>query len=165
MKLDVGENLKFSLQDASIESSFSKYLVQEINFQIQDVIKEPDEISIPLSVFKSQLSSLQLIVKYLREVLKLRFVEIAKLLNRDQRTIWCTYSNAKNFSITVEESEFSIPISIFQSRKLSVLESIVYYLKNKGLKNYKIAALLQKNPRTIWTVYSRALKKITNQRK
>lgn len=51
---------------------------------------------IPASIFKDRkISVLENIVAYLHEQKQLRFVEIAKLLRRDQRTVWTAYSRAQ----------------------------------------------------------------------
>jgi hypothetical protein len=56
-------------------------------------------------------------------------------------------------------SEITIPTKIFHDRTLSVLEAIVSYLKEKQMTYHEIAILLNRNDRTIWTVYDRARKK------
>jgi hypothetical protein len=54
----------------------------------------------------------------------------------------------------------NIPSSIFKDRSLSVLEILVEYLKEKKQLTYhEIAQLLNRNDRTIWTVYHRAKQK------
>jgi hypothetical protein len=54
------------------------------------------EESIPVSKLNNRnLGMLESIVKYLKEEKKKTFVEIARLLNRDQRTIWSSYNNVK----------------------------------------------------------------------
>lgn len=120
--------------------------------------------TIPLSVLKtSALSSLEAITKYLREDCNLNFREIGELLNRSQFTIASSYKSASTKlaeRLSVEPSEYDIPTAIIADRKLSVLESIVSYLKgNFRLKFSEIASLLNLDQRTIWTVYSRARKK------
>jgi DNA-binding CsgD family transcriptional regulator len=143
------------------------------------------EILIPLSILKNN-SSLEAIVCYLKDIQNLNYSQIASILNRDPRTIWVTYSNSKKKKISLhlddnlaEYSDSShsdflksvhrnlnafkilLPAKIFESRKFSVLESIVLYLKtNHALSFNQIAALLGKNYRTIWTVYKRALMKL-----
>lgn len=58
------------------------------------------------------------------------------------------------------ESNLDIPSQIFQNRSLSVLESLVKYLKEeKNLTYSEIARLLNRDDRTIWTVYARVKKK------
>ncbi len=57
-------------------------------------------------------------------------------------------------------SPINIPSNIFQDRSLSVLEIMVEYLKEqKSLSYHEIAVLLNRDDRTIWTVYSRVKKK------
>ncbi|MFH1133548.1 MAG: hypothetical protein V1735_03595 [Nanoarchaeota archaeon] len=54
----------------------------------------------------------------------------------------------------------SIPIAVLQDRKVKVLEAIVEYLKDiQGLTYHEIAELLNRDDRTIWTVYSRVKRK------
>ena len=49
-------------------------------------------------------------------------------------------------------------INIVSNRRLSILESIVKYLKEKGYRNVEIAQLLGKDQRNIYTLYNRAVK-------
>ena len=119
---------------------------------------------LPISIFDNdELGCLETIVKYLKEELKLRFHEIALLLNRDDRTIWATYNIAckkRKKKLMVKDSKFLIPASIFTNRKLSVLEAIVSYLKdNFNLRYSEIAVLLNRDERNIWTVYNHYKKK------
>ncbi|MCH8022673.1 MAG: hypothetical protein IH932_02890 [Thaumarchaeota archaeon] len=54
------------------------------------------ELSIPTSIFRDRsLSVLEAIAEYLKEQEGMRYSEIAKLLNRDDRTIWTAYNRAK----------------------------------------------------------------------
>jgi hypothetical protein len=58
------------------------------------------------------------------------------------------------------EQILDIPLRILQDRTVAVLEAIVEYLKEeKGLKYSQIGLLLNRDQRTIWTVYSRVKKK------
>jgi DNA-directed RNA polymerase specialized sigma24 family protein len=66
----------------------------------------------------------------------------------------------------VEKSSLALPTSIFKNRKLSVLEAITVYLKDKkGLTYAQIARLLNRNDRTVWTSYQRAKKKLAITKK
>ena len=57
--------------------------------------------------------------------------------------------------------EILIPIAIFEIKKLSALEAICKYLKEELEITYsKIALLLNRDSRTIWTTYNNASKKI-----
>ena len=134
-----------------------------INKVLRAEVKE--EIKVPISVFKNDyLSSLENIVKYLRENLLLSFKQIGSLTNRNPIALAVTYRNAKKkmaAKFVVEEiSPYSIPVSILKDRSISVLENIAVYLKDTfGLTYHSIAVLLNRDDRTIWTVYQRARKK------
>lgn len=57
-----------------------------------------------------------------------------------------------------------IPSYILRDRTLKVLEAIVEYLKDqRGLTYRQIGRLLNRDERTIWTVYHRAQKKRKKQ--
>ena len=57
-------------------------------------------------------------------------------------------------------SKLNIPLNVFLDRKLSFMESVVYYMKdNLKMTYHEIALSLNRDDRTIWTVYNRALKK------
>ena len=135
-----------------------------INLVDQSLRALPKEVIVPISVFKNDyLSALETIVKYSRENLLLSFKQIASLTNRNHVALAVTYRNAKK-KLTkkfVEEiSPYSVPVSILKNRNLSVLENIVSYLKDTfNLTYHKIALLLNRNDRTIWTVYQRSKKK------
>jgi len=140
---------------------------QDIIELVNKLFKVPvkEEVKVPISVFKNEhLSGLETIVKYLRENLLLSFKQIASLTNRNNVALAVSYRNAKaklEAKFVVEEiSPYSLPVKILQDRNLSVLENIVSYLKDTfGLAYHKIALLLNRNDRTIWTVYQRAKKK------
>jgi predicted transcriptional regulator len=53
-------------------------------------------VDIPSFVFKDRtLSVLEVMVEYLRDNKKMRFHEIALIINRDDRTVWTVYRRAK----------------------------------------------------------------------
>lgn len=155
--LDKDLILKFLIEQFKKEHNLTDQQIRE------EILKYKKEILVPISIFSKDLSSLEIIVKYLKENLGIRFNSISKLLNRDQRTIWTTYHNAKKKYpdlFKVEVTKFLIPISIFSNRKFSPLELIVFYLHdNFRLSFSEISRLLQRDPRTIWTIYSRYRKK------
>lgn len=128
-------------------------------------IKKDRVILIPLSIFLDRgVSVLEAISEYLKDSKKFSYHEIAVLLNRDDRTIWTCYNRAKKKNpghfTKIAESKEHIPSSIFLDRRVSVLETIVEYLKEKRKLNYhEIAVLLNRDDRTVWTCYSRAKKK------
>jgi len=128
-----------------------------------------EEIQIPIPIFKQKLGPSEALTKYLKENIGLKFSEIAKLLNRDQRTVWINYRNAikkKKKETTIGKEEIiSISIKVFGDRRLSILESLVIYFRERGLSNSEIAEISGKGPSNIWTLYSRARKKLNISRK
>lgn len=59
-----------------------------------------------------------------------------------------------------EVNNVTIPSTIFRDRTLKVLEALVEYLKEQqGMNYHDIGELLNRDERTIWTVYNRAQKK------
>ena len=88
--------------------------------------------------------------------------EIAELLSRDDRTIWTAYNKATKKQPTkllISKTLVYIPTSIFKNRKLTILEAVVTYLKDKGMRYVEIANLLNRDQRNIWTIHNRAIKK------
>jgi hypothetical protein len=60
-----------------------------------------DDFCVPLSAFNNRsLSILENLTEYLKDTSKLRYNEIARLINRDQRTIWTSYVRAKQKRLT-----------------------------------------------------------------
>lgn len=50
----------------------------------------------------------------------------------------------------------SVPVFVFRDRSVAVLEALVEYLRDvKGLSYHEIAVLINRDDRTIWTVYNR----------
>jgi hypothetical protein len=56
-----------------------------------------------------------------------------------------------------QDVSIAIPSFVFRDRSVAVMESLVEFLKDqKGFSIQEIAILLNRNQRTIWTVYHRA---------
>jgi len=128
-------------------------------------IKGTSSLMLPLSIFTTpDLSALETICRYLKDEKGLRYSEIALLLNRDQRTIWVTYSNSlkkKAGRFEISDSKYLIPLTALQDRKLSVLESLVHHLKDTYRMRYsEIALLINRNERNIWAIYNKAGRKL-----
>lgn len=130
--------------------------------EILGVFRQKHDLkAIPLSIFSTWLAPLEAIVLYMKDTLNLTYSEIARELNRDQRTIWLTYQNAKKKNIGIVISgNYYIPLDIFKNRALSMLENLSVYLHEvKGHAFREISDMIKKDNRTIWTVYNRAKKK------
>ncbi|MBI4452554.1 hypothetical protein HY637_03930 [Candidatus Woesearchaeota archaeon] len=121
------------------------------------------EAMIPVGVFGNDaLSSLEAIVKFMRENLKMRFSKIAKSLNRSNKTIWATYSKASKkmpSSFDNVSRQIIIPSSAISNRSYSTLESVVGFVKDLDYSNHEVAEMLHLDDRTIWTVWDRVKKK------
>ncbi len=130
------------------------------------------EFSLSTAIFQNRrLSFLESIVVYLKEIQKLRYVDIATLINRDQRTVFTAYQRAckklKNKPFIVDEKPpvFYIPIKVVQDRSLSIMEVVVEYLLSLGLRNSEIAKLLARSPKTTHTVHTRVKAKRDTKKK
>ena len=145
--------LKLALQEIKEKYNLSS---NEI-LSFADEKKIGKEILIPVSVFENErLSALEAVCKYLKEEHEFSFAKIASLLNRNSKTVWATCNNASGEKLVVKESRYFVPVSAFADRKLSVLEVIVGYLRERfSLRYSEIALLLGRNERNIWGVYSR----------
>ena len=129
----------------------------------RDVIKllSKPEDSIDAAAFSNKrLAPTEALVKYLRENKYNKLSDIARFLKRSQNTIQTTYSNAQAKQaerITFAASGVKVPLSVFSNKKLTVLESLVRYLREEeNMTNKEIAKLTGKSNKTIWTVYERA---------
>lgn len=123
-----------------------------------------DKPGIPLSILSNRkLGVLEAVTKYMKENLSLKYSKIASLINRDERTIWAAYANAKKKNkekFEIKEAETAIPCDIFCDRKLGPLESLVIYLKDRlHLSFNDISKQLKRNYRTIWLSYNNGIKK------
>jgi len=101
----------------------------------------------------------------MKENLSMNYHQIAEILNRDERTIWTAYNKAKTKQskpIRIKKTSMLMPVSIFKNKKLTTLESIIIHLKQKQkqMRYSEIAKLLNRDQRNIWTIYSRAIKKL-----
>jgi transcriptional regulator len=61
--------------------------------------------------------------------------------------------------LEIKETNMFLPLSVFKDRKLTILESIIVYLREKGLRYSEIAELVNRDQRNIWTIYSKTIKK------
>ena len=144
-------------------SSEKEELVKALQAFIDDYKKQQmknDSLHIPVSVFSQRrLGCLEAAVKYLKENLSLKYVEIAKMLNRDERTIWTTYNKARkksNGPFEISDHNYNVPYTIFSDRDKGPLEALVYFLKEGLELDFKeIAQLLNRNYNTIWLSYNK----------
>lgn len=71
-----------------------------------------------------------------------------------------TSKSEKILNGRISDGIIKIPTYLFRDRSVAVLEALVEYLKDvEKLSYHEIAVMLNRNDRTIWTVYNRAKKK------
>jgi DNA-binding CsgD family transcriptional regulator len=153
--------------------SLDSLLKKNYNINVKELLRKSKEkeikkklVKIPLNIFNKKLSPAEALCKYLKENKKMKFSEIAKLINRDERSIWTNYNNAvKKIKEKIKDEKkvdksSLVFVNVFADRRLSILESVVKHLKEKGYRNYKIAELLGKDQRNIYTICHRINKKL-----
>lgn len=138
-------------------------------------IANSKDLVVPSYIFTDRrLTPLSAVIKYLREKRGLSFHLISSLLQRHVRDIHKAYSHSLDLTenvidevkqdfdnlakptVEVSQVEF-IPLSIISNRRISALEAIVVYLKDQREMSYtEISLILNRNQRTVWTVYARA---------
>jgi len=154
---------EYSKEKQEIIILLAKEIKKKYKLNNQEIVQliETEKQEIPLSIFKYDSGALESICRYMKENLNMRYKEISDLLQRNERTIWVAYNKAKQKqpeTIKIEQEKILIPISIF-NKKLTILESIILFLKSRQMKYIEIANLLNRDQRNIWTIYSRAIKK------
>ena len=164
-KKHLTEDILQSADPSGIMDLFIAHLRKDHNFSQEKIQQElssrQQEIWIPSSIFSKKLGTLESVVKYLVENKKFPKREIAKMLGRDPKAVWSTYNKAskklKQKIQAKKDDTFLFPASLINNRNLSVLESIVSYLRDaNSLRLHDIAAILKRKDSTIWTIYRRA---------
>jgi hypothetical protein len=120
--------------------------------------------TIPVSLFaKTEMGILEVMVKVLKENYNINFSTIARLIGRDERTIWTAYSFSKlkhPDKFVLLEDMYTVPISIFKNRALGPLEALIVYLRTYYSLSFKeIAKKLNRSYRTVWLSYRKGKQK------
>ena len=143
-------------------SRLSDEQVLQLAARLSGLLQEKKQV-VPVSIFASELSPAEALVKHLKEHEHLRHADIARLLNRDQRGIWCTYQRAQRKvpeKLALTPSPYVVPVEIFSERKLSILEHVVHHLRSQNVQIKTIASLINKRPGTIASVHHRVRRKL-----
>jgi hypothetical protein len=118
---------------------------------------------VPSCIFDEKLSSFETIVKFLKESYGLGFEEIARLLGKTKQSVWRAYKTSVSKtpdSFHVSDLHYPIPAEIFRESNATLLETLVFFLKETYLLSFsEISSLLMRDETTIWTVYHRAKEK------
>ncbi len=88
-------------------------------------------------------------------------------MDRDQRNIWTLNDRAmkKRPGMVQAHTEVKVPLSVVRDLRLSIMENVVMWLREKGLTNQQVASILKRSRKTVSTVYVRANKKLEETRK
>lgn len=152
-----------SHQDKKLLESVLNSLKEKYNLDknIEIVLSEKKENKdfLPCSIFHNDLGVFESVVKFLHEDKKLDFKQISKITKRTHNNIAVTYLKSKKKYYPEFDIDYSnkIPLTVF-SEKYTCFESICLYLK-KTFNYHEIAQLLDRDDRTIWTTYQRAIKR------
>ena len=123
-----------------------------------------EQFFVPVTIFVKKLSPFESIVKFMKENEGKKLSEIGKLTGRTTASVWQTYRHAQEKVKSVlkpKETAYLIPLDVIKEKKFSILESIVIYLKDNFDLTYRaIGKLLQRNERTVWTVYQKGKKRV-----
>jgi len=156
---------KVWLEEPEIVGSLQKNIrkmAKQLDIPEQKVMKMMKErkknISVPVSVFNNACSPLENLVYYLAKE-GLTQKEIAIMLKRSPATIWTTLMNAEKKRPAQSMEGMQISVSLFADRAFSVLEGLASYIYRQGVSLHKIAVMLGRDDRTIWTVVDRARRK------
>jgi hypothetical protein len=137
-----------------------------------DVYKEErlrkENPRVPLSLFSNRkLGVLEVLVKCLKENYAFKYSSIARILNRNDRTIWATYMKAQGKNkekFLMRAEQFTIPCNVFCEREVGPLEALSIYLHDELHLSFKeISRQLRRNYRTIWLSHKNGLKKRENK--
>ena len=95
--------------DLRAENEILKGIIKERLGMSEHELQKLLRPELPVSIFRSRSSALEVVVTYLHDVKAMRFSEIAATLNRDQRTIWHAYkrSTEKKTVLRVLDSDTS----------------------------------------------------------
>ncbi len=168
IKLDSELDKVLSSQDKKLLDSLLNSLKEKYNLEKDIKIrlseKRENKDYLPGSIFHNEIGIFESVVKFLHENKKLDFKEISKITKRTPNNIAVTYNNAKKKYFAEFDADYSlkIPLGIF-SEDYTCFESICLHLKNNHTY-HEIAEILDRDDRTVWTTYKRALRKKGDKR-
>ena len=129
--------------------------------ELKQIMARGEPMQVPISIFRNKVGPMAALCIYLKDYRHLKLSQIARLINRDARSVWAAYSNSKPKSRPMKEDlRLTCSIEVFKNRERSVMENLVFHLKTvNNLTLTEIANLLGRSNKTIWCFYNRALAK------
>jgi hypothetical protein len=168
---DLSVETLLSVDEKKILNSFAdsfylnikkKYNLEDKKLKIILTDKDENKNFIPSSIYSIDLGIFEGTVKFLHENRHLAFKDISEIMQKSQSNVIVTYRKTQKKSpkpFSKINYNYKINLSIF-SKRLTCFESVCIYLKEIYHFNYhKIGKILDRDERTIWTVYHRAKKK------
>jgi len=149
-----------SEKELLVKEALFAYTKEELIDLILSRLKTKQVEQIPITIFATRLSPLQSVTRYLFDRNK-KVSTIARILSKRTASVSEALRNSKDLDFNISQTDLFIPISEFTEHPaLSILEVVVVNLKARDYGFTDIARKMQKSPKTIWTVYKRAQKKI-----
>jgi len=152
----------------SVVHEFLDYLDRKYGVSKADlnrlISKEKEELTVPVEILGNRkLGCMEAVVKFLRENMDLGYSRISELLGRSRSTIGVMYHTAtrklgERFS-DYPTSNHQIPLSSFRQKRYTALEAVVMSLIERKLRVCQIAELLNRDYRTVYTIYRRGKRK------
>lgn len=134
-------------------SGNDKDLLQALELFIQNYKQQKKMAQIPVRLFSGKLAASEVIVKYLKES-GLSYAEISRIINRDQRTVWVTYSKAikkQKEAFTIKNDDLLVDIALF-STKDKPLRTLIKHLIQNGYSTKQVAKMLNRSYKNIWMI-------------
>ncbi|MBS3092933.1 hypothetical protein J4466_05960 [Candidatus Pacearchaeota archaeon] len=157
---------KYSLNNAETLRFIIKQLGEKYKVgddEIKEILGLTTKENIPVTIFSKELGGLEALCKYMKENLGMSYHEIAEKLKRNDRTVWTAYKKSlekQKTPMEIRETEILLPIKIFK-KEHTILEAVIVYLKEVKRLNYReIGELLGRDQRNVYTIYSRAVRKL-----
>jgi hypothetical protein len=151
-----------SFMESFYQNIKRKYNLEDKRLKITLSDKDENRNFIPVSIFTIELGIFEGTVKFLHENKHLSFKEISEILKRSPSNVIVTYRKTQKKSpkpFTKISYNYKINLSAF-SKETTCFEAVCVYLKdNYNLNYHEIGQMLDRDDRTIWTVYHRASKK------
>jgi DNA-binding CsgD family transcriptional regulator len=123
------------------------------------MVCENNLILVPTAIFADRsISFSESIVEYLWTEHRLGPAEIGRLLSMDRRNVYTLMQRVcrRARRVTRPTDNIFVPVSVFSSRKVSMLEALICHLRdNTRLTNKQTALLLDRSEKTISTAYIR----------
>jgi len=140
-------------------NEFIKDIESTSGKEFSEIINLIQKNFFPITILNKKLGVSECLVRYLKAELGWNYKKISSVIKRSEAVVGVMYRQSLKKQmgrLKPTPTAIFIPLSIF-SKKFTVFESIILYLKDKEELRYtEIAKLTGRDQRTIWTIYNRA---------